>query len=426
MTHRVVIIGGGFGGLHAAKKLKDPAIAVTLIDRRNFHLFQPLLYQVATGGLSPANIASPLRAILRKQKNVDIVLGEAIDIDCVQKQVVLRDRRISYDSLIVASGAHHDYFGHPQWEPFAPGLKTVEDATEIRRRILSALETAELSTDDDLIARCLTFVVVGGGPTGVELAGALGELTRRTLRDNFRRIDASSAKILLIEGEDRVLPMYSPDLSETAKQSLQRLGVSVLCNARVTEVNAKGVQVQFADATQEIPAKTVLWGAGVRASRLGKVIAESTNAQLDRSGRVIVESDCTISDHREMFVIGDLAAFEDERRNQLPGVAPVAIQQGRYVAGLIRDRLNGKATKPFVYRDHGKMSTIGRAAAVAEIGSWHLTGFVAWVAWLLVHLMQLVGFENRVLVLIQWAGNYFTRNRAARLITQTENAGGND
>lgn len=423
MTHRVVIIGGGFGGLNAALALNDSSNNVTLVDRRNFHLFQPLLYQVATGGLSPANIAAPLRAVLRKRKHVEVVLGDVIDIDVARREVVLRDDRIVYDSLVVATGARHHYFCHQWWEPFAPGLKTIEDATSIRRRILTAFERAERTDNPEEADRCLTFVVVGGGPTGVELAGAIGELAHRTLRHNFRNIDPSHARILLVEGENRVLPMYPPELSEKARQSLERLGVTALCNARVTDISKQLVTIQRGCKTgeiEEIAARTILWAAGVQASRLGQAIARATRAELDRSGRVIVEPDCTIAGHPEIFVIGDLAAHEYKEGKMLPGVAPVAIQQGRYVGRVIQRRLCGKATGEFVYKDHGQMSTIGRAAAVAQIGKLRLSGFVAWLTWLLVHLLQLVGFENRVLVFIQWAGNYLTRNRAARLITETD------
>lgn len=425
MTHRVIIVGGGFGGLKAAAALKDASIRVTLVDRRNFHLFQPLLYQVATGGLSPANIAAPLRAVLRKRRNLDVVLGEVMDIDVTRREVVLRDDRIAYDSLIVATGARHHYFGHQQWELLAPGLKTVEDATRIRRQILTAFERAERTDDPSEATRCLTFVVVGGGPTGVELAGAIGELAHRTLRNNFRHIDPGQAHILLVEGENRVLPMYPPELSEKAQRSLERLGVTVLCDARVTDISEQLVTIKRGGntgETEEIPSRTVLWAAGVRASKLGQAIARATGAELDHSGRVVVNRDCTIDGHPEIFVVGDLASHQDQDGKLLPGVAPVAIQQGRYVARVIRRRLRGKATGEFVYKDHGQMSTIGRASAVAQIGKLRLSGFVAWLAWLLVHLLQLVGFENRVLVFIQWAGNYLTRNRAARLITETSSA----
>jgi NADH dehydrogenase len=422
MKHRVVIIGGGFGGLYAATTLTHSSVAVTLIDRRNFHLFQPLLYQVATGGLSPANIAAPLRAVLRKRRNIEVVLGEVVDIDAAQREVILRDDRIAYDSLIVATGARHHYFGNPQWEALAPSLKTVEDATKIRRRILTAFETAERSDVAEEIARCLTFVIAGAGPTGVELAGALGELAQHTLRNNFRHIDPSQARILLVEGTERVLPMYPPDLSTKAQQSLERLGVTVICNARVTDISEQQVTITHNGETKDsevIPARTVLWAAGVQASKLGQALARATGAELDRNGRVKVGRDCTVAGHPEIFVIGDLAAHQDKAGQQLPGMAPVAIQQGRYVARVIQRRLRGQATQEFVYKDHGQMSTIGRAAAVAQIGKVHLSGFIAWLAWLLVHLLQLVGFENRILVFVQWAGNYLTRNKAARLITGT-------
>ena len=419
MKHRVVIIGGGFGGLEAAQSLKASSVAVTLIDRRNFHLFQPLLYQVATGGLSPANIASPLRGVLRKRDNVEVILGEVIDVDAAKRQVVLADARIDYDSLIVATGSRHYYFGHDEWESLAPGLKTVEDATRMRSRVLRAFEMAERADDPDEQARCLTFVVVGGGPTGVELAGALAELTRRTLQRNFRHIHPENANILLIEGEDRLVPMYPPKLSAAAQKSLERLGVVVKCNARVNQITPESVTIHVADDGDEVvPTRTVLWAAGVRASKLGKALADATGAELDRGGRVVVENDCTTAGHPEIFVIGDLAAHKDENGQPLPGLAQVAIQQGRYAAKVIQRRLLGETTDPFHYKNYGEMSTIGRASAVAQIGKWQFSGFLAWLAWLLVHLVQLVGFENRLLVLIQWAGNYLTRNRAARLITE--------
>ncbi|MCA9028194.1 MAG: NAD(P)/FAD-dependent oxidoreductase [Planctomycetaceae bacterium] len=419
-AHHVVIVGGGFGGLHAVKALKRSTAKITLVDRRNFHLFQPLLYQVATGGLSPANIATPLRSVLRKQRNVSVLLGEVVGLQADQHQVILRDgNRIAYDSLIIATGSRHFYFGHHEWESIAPGLKTVEDATRMRSRILNAFEQAELTDDPAESTRSLTFVVVGGGPTGVELAGALGELTQRTLRKEFRRIDPSDARILLIEGEDRLVPMYPPQLSMQAQKSLERLGVSVRCNARVTEMTERSVTILSNGTSEVIPTRTVLWAAGVRASRLGQTIAAATGAELDHGGRVIVDNDCTIPGSPDVFVIGDLAAHRGQDGRPLPGLAQVAIQQGEYVADVIQRRLRDERAEPFAYRNYGEMSTIGRAAAVAQIGDWEFSGVIAWLAWLLVHLVQLVGFENRLLVFIQWAGNYVTRNRAARLITET-------
>jgi NADH dehydrogenase len=381
------------------------------------------LYQVATGGLSPANIAAPLRGILQKQKNLAVVLGEVVDIDATNREVILSDGRIPYDTLIVATGAQHHYFGHPHWERLAPSLKTVEDATKIRRRIFTAFELAERTDDATERARCLTFVIVGGGPTGVELAGAMGELAHHTLKNNFRRIDPSRTRILLVEGESRVLPMYPEILSAKAQQSLERLGVTVVCNARVTDISGQHVTILHqgeTSKTEDIPARTVLWAAGVKASKLGEAIAKATGAKLNRGGHVCVQRDCSVVGYPEIFVIGDLASYEDQSGKPLPGLAPVAIQQGRYVARVVKWRFGGQAPGEFVYKDHGQMSTIGRAAAVAQIGKLRMSGFVAWLAWLLVHLLQLVGFQNRVLVFIQWAGNYLTRNRAARLITETK------
>ena len=417
ITHRVVIVGGGFGGLAAARALKSEPVKITLIDRRNFHLFQPLLYQVATGALSPANIAAPLRAVLKRQSNVEVVMDEVVGIDPGARKVAVTDGEIEYDSLIVAAGVRHHYFGNDAWQPFAPGLKTVEDATEIRRRILSAFETAEREAGDEDTGRWLTFVVVGAGPTGVELAGAIGELARHTLRSNFRRIDPARARILLVEGADRVLPGYSPALSRKAETALSRLGVDVRTDCRVTAIEADSVMLLGNDEAELIETRTVFWAAGVEASPLGKLLADATGAELDRVGRVVVEPDCSLPDHGDIFVIGDLAHFAHGVQQPLPGVAPVAMQQGRYVARLISQRLRGREAAQFRYRDYGTMATIGRAAAVAMVGGLQINGVAAWLLWLLVHLMSLVGFENRLLVFMQWAWNYFTRNRAARLIT---------
>ncbi|MBX3062524.1 MAG: NAD(P)/FAD-dependent oxidoreductase [Anaerolineae bacterium] len=419
--HQVVIIGGGFGGLTAAKAFRNADdVEITLVDRRNFHLFQPLLYQVATGGLSPANIAAPLRSIFRHRRNVRTVLGEVTDIDVANKQVILADTgsTLPYDTLIIATGAQHHYFGHNEWENLAPGLKTIEDATEIRRRILYAFEAAERETDPQKVREWLTFVVVGGGPTGVEMAGTVGEIAHYTLRNEFRSIDPASARVILIEGTDRVLPTFAPDLSRNAAWQLQKLGVEVLTQALVTDVQPFLVTYKQNDRTQQIATRSIIWSAGVQASPLGKLVAESTGASIDRSGRVIVQPDMSLAGHPELFVIGDLANYSHQDGKPLPGVAQVAMQQGRFVARNLLRKLRGESTEAqFVYRDLGTMATIGRAAAVAQIGKIHLTGFIGWLGWLFIHLMYIVEFQNRVLILLQWAWNYVTRNRAARLIT---------
>ncbi|MGH7352885.1 MAG: NAD(P)/FAD-dependent oxidoreductase [Candidatus Methylomirabilales bacterium] len=415
--HHVVIIGGGFGGLYAAKSLKRAPVRVTLLDRRNFHLFQPLLYQVATGQLSPANIAAPLRAILKRQKNNRVFLAEAIDIDVTNRRVVLSDGEVGYDTLIVATGVRHHYFGRDEWERLAPGLKTIEDATEIRRRILLAFEAAEREGDPEKLRGWLTFVIVGGGPTGVELAGAVGEIAKHTLARDFRAINPADARIVLVEGMDRVLPPYPPTLSVRAEAALKRLGVTVRTGAMVTDIQPDVVTVRSGERSERIPTRTVLWAAGVQASTLGNILASATGATVDRAGRVVVEPDLSLAGHPEIFVIGDLAHFGHQTGKPLPGVAPVAMQQGRYVATLIMRRLRGETMPPFRYRDHGNMATIGRAEAVADLGWVHFSGFPAWLAWLFIHLINLVEFQNRVLVLIQWAWNYVTWNRYARLIT---------
>ena len=413
----IVIIGGGFGGLYAARTLKSAPVQVTLIDRRNFHLFQPLLYQVATGWLSPADIASPLRAVLKRQRNVQVLLAEALDIDITNRRVILKDGSVSYDTLIVATGARHHYFGNAQWEQFAPGLKTIEDATEIRRRILSAFEAAERETDHAQVQSWLTFVIVGGGPTGVELAGTLGELAQDTLRHDFRHINPAESRILLVEGADRILPTYAAELSAKATAALARLGVSVHTGATVTDVQPDAVIIRRNDQSEHIPTRTVLWAAGVQASPLGRILATATGVELDRAGRVMVAPDLSIPNHPDIFVIGDLAHYRNQQGQSLPGVAPVAMQQGQYVAELIQQRLRGQTPPPFHYRDRGSMAIVGRAEAVADVRGRRFSGLLAWLAWLFIHLMNLVEFENRLLVVIQWAWNYFTRNRSARLIT---------
>jgi NADH dehydrogenase len=415
--HRVVIIGGGFGGLYATQCLKHAPVTATLIDRRNFHLFQPLLYQVATGWLSPANIAATLRATLKRHRNTRVLLAEATGVDVDSRRVLLKPGSIDYDTLIVATGSRHHYFGNDHWEALAPGLKTVEDATEIRRRIFSAFEAAERGADQKQLPALLTFVIVGGGPTGVELAGALGEIANDTLKNDFRNIDPAKARILLIEAGERILPTYPSDLSHQAEVSLRKLGVTVQTQTFVTDIQPAVVTVKRGSTVEPIPCRTVIWAAGVQASPLGNAVAQATGAKLDRSGRIIVEADLTVPDHPEIFVIGDLANYSHQTGNPLPGTAPVAIQQGRYVAELIRSRLAGKPAPSFRYRDRGNMAIIGRASAVADLGKLKFSGFLAWLAWLFVHVMNLVEFENKVLVLIQWGWYYFSRNRAARLIT---------
>ena len=415
--HRVVIIGGGFGGLYAAQALRRAPVRVTLVDRRNFHLFQPLLYQVATGGLSPGEIASPLRGALRKQRDTHVLLADVTDIDPVNRRVVLADGALSYDTLIVASGASHHYFGNEQWATCAPGLKTIEDATEIRRRVLLAFEAAEREPNTERRRAWLTFVLVGAGPTGVELAGALAEIANHTLKDDFRTIDPSDARILLVESAGRVLPPYPSELSAKAAAALERLGVTVRTGTRVTAMDGDGVTVESCAASERVLARTVLWAAGVQASPLGRVLAERTGAPLDRVGRVIVAPDCSVPNHSEIFVIGDLAHFAHGLEAPLPGVAPVAMQQGHYVARALTARLRCETPPPFRYHDRGAMAVIGRRAAVADIAGLRFNGTLAWLTWLFVHLLHLVEFDNRVLVLVQWAWNYFTWNRGARLIT---------
>lgn len=429
----VVVVGGGFAGLYAARGLAKAPVRVTLVDRRNHHLFQPLLYQVATGGLSPGDIASPLRGLLRRQKNAQVLLAEAVDLDVAARRLILRDGAVDYDTLVLAAGARDHYFGNPEWQALAPGLKSIEDATEIRRRILLAFETAERETDPARRRAWLTFVIVGGGPTGAELAGTLGEIAHHTLREDFRHIDPSQAHILLIEAADRVLPSYPAPLSEKATAALRKLGVEVRAAARVAAIGpdsvtlatnqTSGGSADAGGASETIPARTVLWAAGIRAVPLGQVLAARAGTELDRGGRVRVARDLTVPGHPEIFVIGDMAAAKDAAGELFPGVAPVAMQQGRYVARTVVRRLHGASPPPpFRYADHGRMATIGRGAAVAELGRVRLAGYPAWLVWLFIHLVQLVGYRNRLLVLIQWAWSYFTWGRGARLITGGGNA----
>jgi NADH dehydrogenase len=388
--HRVVIVGGGFGGLYAAQAFRRAPVDVTLIDRRNFHLFQPLLYQVATGGLSPGDIASPLRAVLGRQHNATVILGEMVDLDPVNRRVVLSDGAVPYDTLILATGATHHYFGHEDWARLAPGLKSIEDATEIRRRVLLAFEAAEREADPDRRRAWLTFAIVGAGPTGVELAGALAEIASETMRHDFRHIDPREASILLIEASDRVLPPYHADLSADAAQSLGALGVTLLTGATVTALDEHGLTLRRAGREEHVPARTVMWAAGVQASPLGAVLRERVGAELDRVGRVVMAPDLSLPGHPELFVIGDLAHCVGEDGRPLPGVAPVAMQQGRWVAEVVRARCDGGALPGrFHYHDRGAMAVIGRGAAVADLGGVRFGGYPAWLAWLFIHVLYL-------------------------------------
>ncbi len=406
---RIVIVGGGFGGLEAAKSLARQPVEITVVDRKNYHTFQPLLYQVATAGISAPEIGAPIREILQKHHNVEVLLGEVLDFDIAQRKVHLHGCDLDYDYLIVASGATHTYFGHDDWERFAPGLKTIDDALEIRRRILLAYELAERDAALTGKQRPLSFVVVGAGPTGVELAGTLAEIARKSLGESFRHIDPANTRVLLVEAGPSILSTYPEDLRQSAVRQLEHLGVQVRRNAMVSHVRAG--QVHIGD--EVLPAEVVLWAAGVAASPLGRALG----APLDRDGRVLVNDDLSIPGHSEVFVIGDLAGMKDEQSRPLPGVAPVAMQQGKWVGRQIAADLAGKARRPFHYFDKGSLATIGRAAAIAQFGKVHLSGFIAWLTWLFVHILFLVGFRNRVLVMIQWAWSYLTFERGARLIT---------
>jgi NADH:ubiquinone reductase (H+-translocating) len=406
----VLIVGGGFGGLEAARALARAPVRVTLVDRRNHHLFQPLLYQVATAALSPADIASPIRHVLRRQHNVQVLMGDVARIEAAERLAVLTDgTRIRYDFLVVATGATHHYFGHPEWEPIAPGLKTTENAVEIRRRFLLAFEAAEQEPDAEKRRALLTFVVVGAGPTGVEMAGSMAEIARRSLVRDFRNIDPSTARIILLEGGPRVLPAYGGELSAYAQSALERLGVEVRTGSIVTHVDAEAVYI----GVERIPARNVVWAAGVTASPLGSRLGAPT----DRVGRPFVEPDLSVPGRPEVFVIGDLAAFRTGDGDYLPGVAQVAMQQGRAAAANIRRTLADEPRQAFEYNDKGSMATIGRYAAVAEIGGVRLKGLVAWAIWLFIHVLFLIGFRNRAAVFLQWAWSFLTWQRGARLIT---------
>ncbi|MEP6590282.1 MAG: NAD(P)/FAD-dependent oxidoreductase [Gemmatimonadota bacterium] len=407
----VVIVGGGFAGLYLAKGLRRAPVRVTMIDRRNHHLFQPMLYQVATAALNPSDIASPIRSILRSQRNVDVLLGEVVRIDVANRAVVLADgETVAYDYCAVATGARHAYFGHPEWEALAPGLKSIEDALEIRRRVLLAFEWAEREPDPKLRHQYLTFVVVGGGPTGVEVAGALAEIRRFALARDFRHIDPREASVLLLEGGPRILSTYPPSLSERAKRDLRALGVEVRENTLVTAIHEDAVEA----SGWRIPSTTVVWAAGNQASPLLGTIG----APLDRQGRVVVEPDCTVPGHPELFVLGDAAAFQQGAdAHAVPAVCPAAIQMGQYAAKAIRASVRGRVRTPFRYWNKGELAVIGRGQAVANLGRLHFGGFLAWLTWIFVHIAYLIGFRNRLLVLIEWAWSYLTYGSGARLIT---------
>ncbi len=408
---RIVIVGGGFAGLNAAKALgKDRRVTVTLVDRRNHHLFQPLLYQVAMAGLSPADIAAPLRSILSNVKNVRVVCGQVESLELDNKVVQTNFGSLPYDYLLLACGAQHSYFGHNDWEQFAPGLKTIEQATEIRRRVLKAFETAELTSDLNERRKQLTFVIVGGGPTGVELAGAIGEMSRFTLARDFRNIDSKLARVILIEAGPRILPMFSERLASRATRDLESLGVQTWTSSMVTRIDDSGVEV----SGDRIHAATVLWAAGVQASDIGR----KSQFACDRQGRVVVGKDLAVESHPSVFVAGDLCSFVDTNNQPLPGIAPVAMQQGRHFAQVVRAELDNKPRPAFRYVDKGQMATIGRSCAIAEVGRYRLTGFFAWLAWLVVHIYFLTGFRNRLLVIISWTWSFISFRRGARLIVE--------
>jgi NADH dehydrogenase len=429
----VVVVGGGFGGLQAVSRLRREPLEVTLVDRRNFHLFQPLTYQVATGALSPGEIAYPLRAIYKRADNVRVLLAEVSDFDLDARQLHLHSvspvpapDRLDYDTLIVAGGSHYSYFGHEEWQMYAAEVKSLESAVAVRSRLLAAFESAEAEPNAEAREAWLTFVVVGAGPTGVEMAGQVAELARDTLRRDFRTIDPRRARILLVESADRILTGFPPSLSSKAERSLQRLGVTVLTKRTVIGIDAAGVTLDGQDGGPErIASRAVVWAAGVTASSLAGRLADLTGAERDRAGRVTVESDLTLPGHPEVFAIGDMIRTRDLNGEPvvLPGVAPVAMQQGRYAAKVIRARLRGREHRPFRYRDKGNLATIGRAAAVADIKGVRLSGFLAWATWLVVHLWYLIGFQNRLLVLIRWSFSLVTHGRGARLITGASTPG---
>jgi NADH:ubiquinone reductase (H+-translocating) len=427
--HRVAVVGGGFGGLQAALRLRRAPVEITLIDRRNFHLFQPLTYQVATGALSASEVAYPLRAIFKSDRNVRVLLAEVSGFDLDRRRLEIKPvaadepaQTLSYDTLIVAGGSSYSYFGHADWAAVAPEVKSLESALDVRRRILSAFEAAETEADPARRSGWLAFVIVGAGPTGVEMAGQIAEMARNTLRRDFRTVDPEAARVLLVEAADRVLTAFPPSLSVKATGSLERLGVTPLVNRTVVGIDAEAVTVERPGGEERLPARTVIWAAGVTASGLAAQLASLSGASLDRAGRVTVRPDLSLPGYPEAFALGDMVRVSgrDGRPVELPGVAPVAIQQGKYVAKVVTDRLAGRPTSPFRYHDRGNLATIGRASAVADLRGIRLSGFLAWLVWLFVHLWYLVGFQNRLVVFIRWLFSFITRGRAARLITATE------
>ena len=420
--HRVVVIGGGFGGLQAAKHLATAPVDLTIVDRRNFHLFQPLTYQVATGALSPGEVAYPLRAVFRRHRNVRVVMAEVTGFDLEGRRVQLAEGSLPYDTLIVAGGSHYSYFGHDDWRIYAPEVKSLESALATRARLLKAFEDAETEPDPERRRALLTFVVVGAGPTGVEMAGQIAELARGTLRDEFRSIDSRQSRVVLIETFDRVLTTFPPSLSRKAARSLESLGVTLLLERTVVDIDEESVTVAASDgATERIPARNAIWAAGVEASSLASQLGELSGADVDRAGRVTIEPDLTLPGHPEVVALGDMVRVRsrDGGVQELLGVAPVAMQQGRYAAKLVRARLEGQAIGPFRYLDKGNLATIGRARAVADLHAIRLSGFPAWATWLVVHLFYLIGFQNRLIVVIRWFISFATRGRGARLITNT-------
>ena len=427
--HRVLVVGGGFGGLQAVRKLGDAAVDVTLVDRQNFHLFQPLAYQVATGALSAAEIATPLRAVLKRQANARVVLAEVTGFDLERRQVVLdhlpngrRGVTLDYDTLVVAGGSQYSYFGHDDWRANAPELKSLAGALDIRNRILTAFEAAEVEQDEELRRSWLTFVVVGGGPTGVEMAGQIAELAREGLRGDFRAVDTHAARVLLVETADRLLTGFPPSLSRKGERALEQLGVTPFVGQTVVDVGPASVAIRSAKGEVEhVAARTVIWAAGVAASPLAAALAAAAGSRVDRAGRLTVTTALTLPDHQEVFALGDMVSVEDSDGAvvPLPGLAPVAMQEGRYVARVIRNRLSGRVTPPFKYVDKGNLATIGRSKAVADVKGIHLSGFPAWLTWLVVHLFYLIGFQNRLLVLTRWTFSFVTRGRGARLINRS-------
>jgi NADH:ubiquinone reductase (H+-translocating) len=429
--HRVVVVGGGFGGLNAVRSLRRAPVDVTLVDRQNFHLFQPLAYQVATGSLAAPEIAAPLRAVLRRQANARVLLAEVTGFDLAHQRVVLEWRTgsphratLEYDTLVVAGGSHYSYFGHDEWQPYAPELKSLDGALDIRSRILSAFEAAELEEDEQLRQSWLTFVIVGGGPTGVEMAGQIAELAHDTLRRDFRRADTRAARVLLVETVDRVLPAFPARLSVKAEKALARLGVTPLVGHTVVDVGPTSVTIRDGARKEErVGTRTAVWAAGVAASALAGKLAHEAGLELDRAGRIPVGPELTLASHPEVFAIGDMVRVQAaEPDTLLPGLAPVAIQEGRYVGRTIRRRLAGKPTAPFRYHDKGNLATIGRSSAVCDLKFVEVSGFVAWVLWLVVHLFYLIGFENRLLVFLRWTFSFLTHGRGARLITSSAGA----